>query len=338
MLKLDGSEGEGGGQILRSALALSIVTGRPVHFEKIRAGRPKSGLLRQHLTAVLAAGKICDAEIEGAHLGSQELKFTPGKAQAGDYTFAIGSAGSTSLVLQTVLLPLLLAGSPSSVAFEGGTHNTHAPPFDFVARAFIPLINRMGPHVELKLERHGFYPAGGGRVVANIQPIDRLQPLHLAPRGSTTYRMATALSAALPQDIGDRELAVVTEQLHWPPECVRRWHLPRALGQGNVLLLEISDGETTEVVTGFGERGVRAEVVASMAVQEMREFLESGAAVGQHLADQLLLPMALAGGGSYTTLPLTLHSTTNISTIQKFLDVGIAVTEQDDRSCRVTMG
>src|SRR5262245_8861795 len=163
MLIIDGSFGEGGGQILRTALGLSLVTGVPFRIEKIRAGRQKPGLMRQHLTAVNAAAQVGQAEVIGASVGSQELTFTPGKISPGDYTFAVGTAGSATLVLQTVLPALLTAAQPSFLTLEGGTHNPHAPPFDFLARAFLPLIGRMGPSVTATLIRPGFYPAGGGQ-------------------------------------------------------------------------------------------------------------------------------------------------------------------------------
>ncbi len=169
-IQIDGSIGEGGGQILRSALALSMVTGKPFRIEKIRAGREKPGLLRQHLTAVNAAAAICSAQIEGAAISSRELSFSPGEIKAGEYTFAVGSAGSTTLVLQTVLPALLCASGPSSLTLEGGTHNPHAPPLDFLERAFVPLITRMGPSVQVAMERAGFFPVGGGRFFVNVEP------------------------------------------------------------------------------------------------------------------------------------------------------------------------
>src|SRR5271166_6297783 len=159
---LDGSIGEGGGQILRTALSLSIVTGKPFFIEKIRAGRERPGLLRQHLTAVLAAAEVGGAEVQGASLGSTELTFSPGAIRAGEYRFSVGTAGSGTLVFQTVLPALMLTAEPSRIVIEGGTHNTAAPPFDFLARTFVPLLERMGPKVVLEFESYGFYPEGGG--------------------------------------------------------------------------------------------------------------------------------------------------------------------------------
>ena len=170
MITIDGSEGEGGGQVVRSALALSLATGQPFSIDNIRARRPKPGLMRQHLTAVEAACRISGATCDGAAVGSSRLTFTPGKAMAGSYSFAIGTAGSTGLVLQTLLPALMSADAPSTLVIEGGTHNPHAPPFDFIAQTYLPLIGHFGPRVTAKLERHGFYPAGGGRITVDIKP------------------------------------------------------------------------------------------------------------------------------------------------------------------------
>lgn len=330
LITIDGSAGEGGGQILRSALALSMMTGKPVHLEKIRARRPKPGLLRQHLTAVLAAAKISGAELGGAHLGSRELWFAPGAVQAGDYEFAIGSAGSTTLVLQTVLPALLTAAGRSTLVLEGGTHNPHAPPFEFLELSFLPLVNRMGPKVTASIERHGFYPAGGGRMTIEIEPAAKLLPFDLVERGEIRHRRATAIVAGLPREIGERELAVIGRELKWLGDCLHVRDLPTGQGQGNALVLEIVSDGLTAVVTAFGQRGVRAERVAETAATEAQEYLDSDVPVNQHLADQLLLPLALAGDGSFVTMPLTLHARTNIEIIHRFLEIEITASELRD--------
>src|SRR5215510_1529252 len=184
MIEIDGASGEGGGQILRSSLSLAICTGQPFRIANIRANREKPGLMRQHLTAVKAAAEVCAGEVDGAELGSRALTFRPGKLAAGDYSFAIGTAGSCTLVLQTVLPPLLLATETSSIRITGGTHNKGSPPVDFLARAFLPLINRMGPKVNLELVRHGFYPRGGGEIRVDIVPSTKLEPITLLERGA----------------------------------------------------------------------------------------------------------------------------------------------------------
>src|SRR3954451_14429588 len=168
MLTIDGSQGEGGGQILRTSLGLSMLAGKPFRITRIRANRDKPGLMRQHLTAVLSAAKICAADVDGAAVGSSQLTFQPGPVTHGEYTFAISTAGSSTLVFQTVLPALLTAAGPSTLHLEGGTHNIYAPPLDFLQKSFLAIVNRMGPTVSIAVDRLGFYPAGGGRWTAAI--------------------------------------------------------------------------------------------------------------------------------------------------------------------------
>ena len=323
-IEIDGSQGEGGGQILRSALALSLVTGRPFRLHRIRARRVKPGLLRQHLTAVRAATTIGAAEVTGDELGSTELVFLPGPVQHGEYSFAVGSAGSVTLVLQTVLWPLLLAPGDSRLVFEGGTHNAMAPPFEFIAEVFLPLLRRMGAKVDAQLIRHGFYPAGGGSFVVNVAGGHPLRPLQLFERGPVLRRKARALLAHLPKSIGDRELRVVRNELGLERDEVRVVEVDSS-GPGNALLVWIEAEHGTELFCAFGERRVSAEQVAARVVAEVRAHLESGAPVGPHLADQLLLPLALVGSGGYHTYALTQHTLTNMEILGRFLPVRFAV-------------
>src|SRR5215210_615466 len=209
MLELDGSQGEGGGQILRSSLALSMVTGTAVRIRNVRARRSKPGLMRQHLVAVQAAARIGGAQVTGAEIGSSMLTFIPGEVKPGEHVLSVGSAGSTTLVLQTVLPALLCAAEPSLLVLEGGTHNPLAPPFEFLDRAYLPLLNRMGPRVQAELERPGFYPAGGGRIVVSIEPAARLSGFELLERGEVRQRTATAIVSRLPRHIAERELQEV---------------------------------------------------------------------------------------------------------------------------------
>ncbi len=325
MLILDGSLGEGGGQILRTALGLSLVTGKPFTIEGIRAGREKPGLLRQHLTAVTAAAELGHARVEGAALRSPRLVFAPGEVRPGDYTFSVGTAGSATLVLQAVLPALLTAKGPSRLTLEGGTHNPWAPPYDFLEKTFLPLVQRMGPRITCSLERRGFYPAGGGRFTVAIEPSVTLQPLILDERGPLRALRAAALVAALPPDIAERELRTLQRALA-PEACSgRTLQDSRSAGPGNVVSVEIESAALTEVVTGFGEKNLRAEAVAKGVAEEVRAYLDSGAAAGEYLADQLLIPLALAGAGSFTSGPLSAHATTNIEVIRRFLDVDFRV-------------
>jgi RNA 3'-terminal phosphate cyclase (ATP) len=317
MITIDGAEGEGGGQVVRNALALSLVTEQAFKITNIRGKREKPGLMRQHLTAVEAACKIGHASCDGASVGSSEITFQPGSVQAGDYHFAVGTAGSTSLVLQTVLMPLLLADKPSRLVLEGGTHNMMAPPFEFIARCFLPIINRMGPRVEARLVRHGFYPRGGGRIEIEINPAP-LQRMACVERGPLKSNSAIALFAGLPFDIADRELGIARQLLAWPDSAFAVRELPAEWGPGNVLLLEASFEHATEIVTGFGRLGVSAESLARTAAQRMAGFIATEAFAGPYLADQLLLPFALAGGGSFTTVKPSQHARTAADVIALF--------------------
>ncbi|MBK7404395.1 MAG: RNA 3'-terminal phosphate cyclase [Phycisphaerales bacterium] len=324
-IEIDGSFGEGGGQILRSALALSMVTRRQVRVERIRAGRSRPGLLRQHLTAVRAAAEVCGGRVEGDVLGSTELRFWPGRVRPGAYSFSIGTAGSTTLVLQTVLPALLCADGASEISIEGGTHNPGAPSVTFLEEAFLPLLARMGVRVDVTMTRHGFYPAGGGRIVARIEPATSLRPIALLERGEIVERSAVASVAGLPGSIAKRELAAVAELLGWGAESMRIEQLDERVGPGNVLSVIVRSQGLTEVFTGFGERGLSAEAVAKRTAREVRDYLASGAPVWEHLADQLILPMALSGGGAFRTGPLSSHASTNIAVVERLLGVRFAV-------------
>lgn len=326
MITIDGSSGEGGGQVLRTSLALSLVTGKPFCIQRIRARRPKPGLGHQHLTAVTAAAQVAGAQVEGASLASRELTFVPAAVRPGEYCFEVGTAGSATLVLQTVLPGLMLAERPSRLCLRGGTHNTYAPPVDFLQKAFLPLLGRMGPQVEATLDRPGFYPAGGGQVTVAIQPSPQLCPLELPERGRVVRRLARGIVSRLPLHIAQREVDTLRRGLGWPAECVAVEEVDSP-GPGNVLIVEVQSEHVTEVFSGFGERGVPAEAVAKKVVREVREYLDAGVPVGRHLADQLLIPMALAGGGRFRTLPPSEHTRTNIDTLRHFLQVRITSEE-----------
>lgn len=338
-LELDGSEGEGGGQILRTALSLSMCTGTPIRIANIRARRKVPGLMRQHLTAVQAAAEICGAELEGGRVGSTRLSFVPGPIRGGDYRFAIGTAGSCTLVFQTVLPALLQADVPSSIRLQGGTHNPLAPPYHFLERAFLPLLRRMGADVSLELKRFGFFPAGGGEFTASITPAPAtLAPLTLDQPGARLDAYAESFCAALPISIARRELDVVRRRLGWSEDRLLQRGLSNDQGPGNALLITLEQEAVTEVFTGFGEKGVTAEAVAGHAVDQVRQYLASGAAVGPYLADQLLLPLALAGSGRFTASAVTRHSLTNAEVIRRFLGTPIRTETLDSGGCRISVG
>ena len=332
MLTIDGSQGEGGGQILRTSLALSLLESQPITIAKIRAGRKKPGLLRQHLTAVLAAAEIGHADVTGAELGSQKLVFAPSRPEPGDHHFSVGSAGSATLVLQTVLPALMTCDGASTLTLEGGTHNPFAPPFDFLVKSFLPLIGRMGPKIEAELKRPGFYPAGGGHMTVSVEPSRTLAALDLTKRGEISHRGARVLISKLPRHVAERETQVLEKRLGWPADCLSIEEVRTSLGPGNVVMIELGSADVMEVFTGFGQRGVKAERVAARVVQEAKRYLDANVPVGEHLADQLLLPLALAGHGSFTTTKPSRHTETNIEVIGKFFDDIVVSTTQLDGS------
>lgn len=339
LIELDGSTGEGGGQILRTGLALSMCTGQPLAIQRIRAKRPKPGLMRQHLTCVQAAVAVCGAKVEGAELGSQTLVFEPGPVRAGDYAFNVGTAGSCTLVLQTVLPALMLCAEPSRVSLSGGTHNPMAPPFHFLERSFAPLLRRLSVGLDLELRRLGFYPAGGGELSAVVRPTaGGLLPFDLTDRGPVQEAYAECFAPALPSAVAVRELAALARALGWSGEQLRTPAVRQNEGPGNALLATIAYAHVSEVVTVFGEKGVSAEQVAGALVKEVRAYQASEGALGQHLADQWMLPLALAvvergGAASFTCTELTEHATTNIGVIERFLPVRFDVVPGDASSC-----
>lgn len=335
LMTIDGSLGEGGGQILRSSLALSIITGTPFRIVNIRARRKRPGLMRQHLAAVHAAQAVSQAGVSGDQVGSTELVFRPAGVRAGEHRFVVGTAGSATLVFQTVLPALLRAPMPSALTFEGGTHNPMAPPFEFVSRTFVPVLRKMGARVTVELERPGFYPAGGGRFHVQIDPVAALQPIELVDRGPVRRCEAEALLSDLPEHIAERELDALCEPLQWSRQWGHVQQVEQPLGPGNVLLATIESEHITEVLAGFGEKGVRAEEVASRLAREVRRYLRAEVPVGEHLADQLLLPMALAGGGVFRTLPLSRHAHTQIEVMRRFMECDVRVRDESERVVRV---
>jgi RNA 3'-terminal phosphate cyclase (ATP) len=331
MIRIDGSAGEGGGQMLRSALSLSLVTGEAFRMENIRAKRERPGLLRQHLTAVLAACEIASAQVEGATLSSKILTFTPGSVRSGNYHFAVGTAGSGTLVFQTILPALMTTRGSSRITIEGGTHNMQAPPFDFLEKAFLPIVNRLGPTITISLEKYGFYPAGGGRFTATIEPCERLSTIQLVERGEIAGRSAVAIVANLPRSIAQREIDTIAKRMNWDGASTEIVETKNSVGPGNIVLIELTSN-VAELFCGFGRLGASAESVASEAADAARSYLLSGAVAGEHLADQLLLPFALAGGGSFTAEKLNLHSRTNMEIISCFLPVNFVTTEEAEHT------
>ena len=319
MIEIDGAQGEGGGQVLRSSLTLSLATGRPFRIDAIRGNRPKPGLLRQHLTCVHAAAEVSGAEVEGAELGSSVLVFRPREVRAGDYDFSVGTAGSTTLVLQTILVPLAQAGASSSVRVQGGTHNKSAPPFGFLRDTFLPQMARIGIGVDLELVRHGFYPAGGGELLARIRPAIESKPLELVERGREGEHAAEILTAGLPARIAEIEAELLGKAFDPGDKPITITSVADSAGPGNVLSVRLCYEQVAEVLTAFGEKGLPAKRVVGQVVRAMRRYLRCDAPVGVHLADQLLVPLALLGGGRFRAVRMTEHARTNVDTVQAFL-------------------
>ena len=314
-----------------------MVTGTPVRIEKVRAGRKRPGLMRQHLTALRAAAHISGADVEGDAIGSTAVSFSSGKIVPGSHRFAVGTAGSATLVLQTILPALLTADGPSEITLEGGTHNPFAPPFDFLQKAYLPLVNKMGPTVEVELKRPGFFPAGGGQFIARVAPCEKLAPMDLPERGELLSRNAHAVVAHLPGEIAKRELKKVRSKMGWGEEECTIEQANHSQGPGNALMLSLQYENVTEVFTGFGEVSRPAEAVANYAVQQCQRYLKNDAAAGEYLSDQLMLPLALAGGGSFTSTGLSRHATTHIDLIQQFLNTRIETLAEDRGRHRVTV-
>jgi RNA 3'-terminal phosphate cyclase (ATP) len=336
-LEIDGSAGEGGGQVLRTSLALSVITGRPIQLRRIRAGRPKPGLAPQHLTSVMAAAKLCDAELGGATLRSTELSFAPRTvAQSGTYTFDVasirrgGSAGATTLVLQTVLVPLALAPGPSELILKGGTHVPWSPPFEFVDHVFLPALRRAGLRAESRLEAWGFYPRGGGRInvrIAGGGAAGRPPPLRLGQGGESRHIRGCAVACNLPAHVAQRirdRATNVLRQAGYRSEIVPR--LERGVGPGAALFLLSESGHSAAGFSSLGEPGKPSEAVADEACRALLAHDATGAAVDPHLADQLLLPLALAAGASeFSTSLITQHLLTNAQVIQQFVPARIQI-------------
>lgn len=335
MLIIDGSYGEGGGQVLRTALALAALTGTAVRVERIRAGRAEPGLRPQHLTSVRAAAAVCNAHVEGAELGSQELTFIPNAPpQAGNYVFDVteaapgGSAGAVSLILQTILIPLAYSGGETLLILRGGTHVPWAPSAFYVEHVFVPIIGRMGLRVHLNLVHWGFYPAGGGELHAKIAPVQHtLGPLELVARGELKRLWGTAvamnLPAHIPQRMANRAQNVLSQAGFRPSVEARRLH---GSGPGAGIFLCAEYEHARAGFAAYGRPGLPSEQVADMACEELIAHHRTQAPVDPYLADQMVLPMALAAGKSHLlTSRLSQHLLTNIWVVQQFVEIETVV-------------
>lgn len=335
LVEIDGSEGEGGGQVLRSSLALSILTGRPFKLVNIRANRSKPGLQPQHLMCVRAAGAVCGGHYKGAAVGSSVLVFEPGPVKAGEYTFSIGTAGATALVLHTVYLPLALRGAgPSTVTITGGTHVAHAPCYHFNEVTWGGYLGRMGITIHQEMVRPGFYPRGGGEVRATIEPCSRVKGLTLTTRPELTTAGGFSAVAGLPEGVARRQAKRLASRLKGeglePHIPLEEWD--GALNPGTVAAVVFRQTPVPTLFYGLGERGKPAESVADDAADEAIRFRDGNAPVDPHSADQLLLPLIFSPDASeYRTTEVTRHLTTNIATLGKFVDRGVTLEGDEGR-------
>ncbi|PKO21008.1 MAG: RNA 3'-phosphate cyclase [Chloroflexi bacterium HGW-Chloroflexi-1] len=342
MIEIDGSLGEGGGQVLRSALTLAVMTGQPMRITNIRARRKKPGLQAQHLAAVNAAAAISGAEVEGAHLGASELRFQPGAVRPGDYRFDIGTAGAASLVLQTIFLPLGLAAGPSEVTIIGGTHVPWSPCFHYLDLQWLPFMHRIGFDTTLELLLAGFYPQGNGQIRARIEPIKTIAPLDLPERGGLKGIRGISAVANLDMSIAERQRKRALNRLQGRHNRIdiELLDLP-ARAKGTCLLLQAEFKRSSACYFGLGALGKRAEQVADEACLWLEKFLATNGAVDEYLADQLLLPLAFAEGPSeYRTAKVTPHLLTNAEIIRMFDVATIEIEDDSGKSglVRITPG
>jgi len=317
LLQLDGSSG--GGQMMRTALSLSVITGQGFVMQHIRGKRPRPGLMRQHLTCVLAAAEVCGASVEGAEIGSTEITFRPGSIQAGSYHFSIGTAGSTALLFQTLLPILWSADGPSELRLEGGTHNPMAPPYEFLAEVFLPALGHAGVSCELALGNAGFIPVGGGELNACIAPCPALIPLHFTERQSYQEPTIRVIHRNLSQGILDRTIKGAREIFPDAEAIIET--AAAGPSTGLCALVSVTGSGLPELSSTCGDRGVPAEQVGRRAAKPLQDFLGAAAPVGRHLADQLLIAMALTGEGAFLTMHPDEHVSTNIDVIERFLPV-----------------
>ena len=344
MIEIDGSHGEGGGQILRTSLTLSVLTGKPVKIHHLRSGRKKPGLKPQHVMSAHAVAQISGGKLFGAELESTELAFHPGHVKSGDYTFDVtilkASAGSTGLIFQTLLIPLAFVGSTSRIIMKGGTHVAWSPPADYLREVFLPAVAKMGLQVKMEISRHGFYPIGGGILEVTVKPFQPpLIPLRIEERGDLKKLSVVSKVANLPISIGHRQLErTMTRLTEQGFKAYGETRTVESPGKGTFLFILAEFDRVRAGFSALGEIGKRAEQVADEAVDAFLRFWNAQGAMELHLTDQVILYMALAQGESAVTFSkVTDHLKTNIWVIEQFLPVKFITEEDPEGGGRVTV-
>jgi RNA 3'-terminal phosphate cyclase (ATP) len=324
-VEIDGSSGEGGGQILRTSLSLSCITGRPLRILNIRKGRKKPGLMSQHITCVNAISEICNAEVSGNEMGSTELLFIPKKIKHGNYAFDIKTAGSSSLVLQTLLPPLILTDGPSQIIIKGGSHVPFSPTYHYIAEVFIPMLNRIGIKVDCSINRYGFYPKGGGEVKFRIFPAERLKGLNLVSRGNLVSIRGYSGVSHLPMNIAQRQRDSLLRRIH-PLSAEIEVLNVSSHGEGSFVFLKIEYENTIAGFSSLGKKGKPAEHVGEEAAKEFMNFHNTSACLDPHLCDQIVIYLSLSREDStLTTSCITQHLITNLWVIERFLKINYQV-------------
>lgn len=343
-LTIDGSYGEGGGQILRTAISLSCILKKPIEINNIRKGRKAPGLQPQHLTSVKAAATISGALVKGAELQSQVLHFSPKEVKHSEYLFDVaekkGSAGAVSLVIQTLLPSLSLANGSSRVTVLGGTHVPWSPPFHYLSEVFIPTVNKMGCHIEMEIERWGWYPIGGGKVIAKINPAKELLPLELTKRGELMRLSGISAVSNLPVSIAERQRdkgIKILKGIGLEPSEIKIINAPSP-GKGTFFFLLAEFERSLAGFSALGAIGKSAEDVAKEACEDFLLFYRGHGCVDSRLADQLIPYMALAKGtSSVTTSRITRHLLTNIWIVKQFLPVRFEVEGEEGKEGKISV-
>ncbi len=334
MIEIDGSHGEGGGQIIRMAVALSAVTGKDVKLFNIRAGRKKPGLAAQHMTGIRSVGEMCGAKVEGLHIGSQTVEFHPRELKGGKFHFDIGTAGSITLVFQACFIPALHAPTKSVLSVTGGTDVRWSPPIDYFRNVFLPMLKKMGVFAKVEKVRRGYYPKGGGKVVLHIEPRDRLVPLNLEKVEQPLRISGISHASNLPSHIPERMAESAKKELvrlGRPDIELRTYGDEDAFGQGGAIVVWAKNEDIVLGGDSTAERGVRAEKVGETAAKELSKEIRSGAALDVHLSDQIIPYMAMADGeSSFLVRKITNHTETNMWLVRHFFDVDFEKTMVGD--------